>query len=96
MSDLQPRYDLLAYWMWDARIVGSGQSPADDRHAVIMQGLVLPTRVNLVFPMEDARKQADPKLLKRFMGIPSLDMTRIGVHIKLRETRDDYVQGINN
>jgi hypothetical protein len=45
---------LEAYWAWDGRIVGTGQTPAGDHHLTVMEGLLIPGRVDLVFPMYDA------------------------------------------
>lgn len=81
---------LEAYWTWDARIVGTGHTPADDHHLTVMEGLLIPGRVDLVFPMSDAIRgltdyakglQGDPHRL------PLFEASRIGVTLKWEDIK---------
>jgi hypothetical protein len=85
--------DLIAeaYWTWDARIVGMGSTPAQDKHLTVVRGLRVPTRLHLLFPVDVAYEKMTEynKTLTDPHSLPVLAMTRIQCDIQIKADKDD-------
>jgi hypothetical protein len=74
---------LEAKWLWDGRIVGTAERQVDDDIFTVMEGLTVPTKVSLIFPVYKAHALMSPKNRERFYGVPVMDMTQIRCEIDL-------------
>lgn len=74
---------LEAKWLWDTQIVGIAERQKDDDVLTVMEGLTVPTKVSLVFPVDKAHALMSPKNRVKFYGVPVMDMTQIRCEIDL-------------
>lgn len=73
-------------WNWDGRIVGLGQTPRLDRHMTVMENIIPPTRLSLVFPIDQAislQRNQPIRGMNPDDGLPLYMATRVGVDIRM-------------
>ena len=80
-----------AYWTWDSRIIGTGDTAEQDRHLTALD-LVIPTKLSFYLPVEDMLDvMDDPRRTDRIRDdlgvregiVPLFPSTQIRLELKV-------------